>query len=168
MKSALFDTNKKSVELIQILRFTIENEEYGIELLKVHEVIRLTDITKLPKAPKFVKGVINLRGSVIPIIDLREKFGLNTFEYTDTTRAIIMEIKKKQVGMVVDSVNQVIQIPSDSVQPAPTVSGGMASEYIEGVSNFQEKLIIILKMEEIMSADEVIQIEKTTEQLVEA
>jgi len=163
MKSALYDTTKTSNEMIQILRFSIENEEYGMELLKVEEVIRLGNITRLPRAPHFVKGVINLRGDVIPIIDLRDKFGLETLKYTDSTRAINMEISGQLVGIVVDSVNQVVQIPKDSIQPPPSVVSGLASEYIQGVSNFAEKLIIILRMDEILSQDEIIQLEKTTE-----
>ena len=163
MKSSLYDDKKTASELIQILRFTIENEEYGVELLKVQEVIRLSNITRLPKAPHFVKGVINLRGNVIPIIDLREKFGLNTLNYSTSTRAIIMEIQDQQIGIVVDFVNQVVQIPKDSIQPPPSVVSGLASEYIEGVSNSNEKLIIILKISEILSDDEILQLEKASE-----
>ncbi len=161
MNSAATAQDKKTAEeMIDILRFTIDKEEYGIDLLKVQTIIRLPHITNLPKAPKFVKGIINLRGAVIPIIDLREKFGLETLEYGSTTRAIIVEINGRTTGIVVDRVSQVVKIDKSKIQDSPVVVGGIASDFIEGVSELGEELIILLKIERILSEEEVIELDK--------
>src|SRR5271157_3529583 len=106
-------TRERSSEVKQLISFTVDAEEYGLELLRVKEVIRMRQITWLPKAPACVKGVINLRGDVIPIVDLRERFGLQAQEQSAMTRVIVVEVEDRPVGMVVDSASQVVRIPSD-------------------------------------------------------
>ncbi len=145
----------------QIVTFTIDTEEYGLEILKVQEVVRLPHITRLPRAPVFIKGVINLRGNIIPIIDLREKFGLKSEEYTETTRVIIVEVVDKRLGMVVDNVSQVVRVPASSIAPPPPMISGEANQYLAGVVRLDERLIIMLNVENILSHDEVIQLEQT-------
>lgn len=98
-------------ELNQLISFKIGEEVYGVDILNVKEVIKIKEITSIPKAPTFVKGVINLRGDIIPIIDFREKFGLSNEDYTSATRVIVVEIDERLIGMVVDAVSQVIRIP---------------------------------------------------------
>jgi len=141
-------------ELKQFISFSVGDEEYGLELLRVKEVIRVREITWLPKAPSFVKGIINLRGDVIPIIDLRDKFGLEAREETAQTRVIVVEVEGRLMGMVVDSASQVVRIPADQIDPPPPVLGGVSQEFITGVGKLEDKLVILLSTEAILTADE--------------
>jgi len=144
---------KEIGELRQFISFSVGPEEYGLELMRVKEVIRVREITWLPRAPSFVKGIINLRGDVIPIIDLRDKFGLETREHTAQTRVIVVEVEGRLMGMVVDAASQVVRIPADQLDPPP-VLGGFSQEFITGVGKIGEKLVILLNPDAILSADE--------------
>src|SRR5208337_5419409 len=121
---------------------------------RVKEVIRVREITWLPKAPSFVKGIINLRGDVIPIIDLRDKFGLETREQTTQTRVIVVEVEGRLMGMVVDSASQVVRIPADQIDAPPPVLGGLSQEFITGVGKLEDKLVILLNTDAILTVDE--------------
>ena len=143
--------------LNQMISFTIGEENFGVDIQTVKEVIRKKEITRLPKTPAFVKGVINLRGDVIPIIDLREKFGLEHKDYTDMTRVIVTEVDARSVGMVVDSVSHVIRIGEEDIEPPPPVVGGISNEYLKGVGKIGEKLIIV---EKILTTEEKIELDK--------
>ena len=145
---------KETGELRQFISFSVGEEEYGLELLRVKEVIRVREITWLPKAPSFVKGIINLRGDVIPIIDLRDKFGLEAREHTATTRVIVVEVEGRLMGMVVDSASQVVRIPVDQIDPPPPVVGGFSREFITGVGKLEDKLVILLNTDAILTVDE--------------
>ncbi len=142
-------------DLKQFISFSVGEEEYGLELLKVKEVIRVREITWLPKAPSFVKGIINLRGDVIPIISLREKFGLPSQESTAATRVIVVEVDGRLVGMVVDSASQVVRIPADQIDPPPPVLGGASQEFITGVGKREDTLMILLNVDAILSGEEI-------------
>ena len=151
------DTSKvrsEAGELRQFISFSVGEEEYGLELLRVKEVIRIREITWLPKAPSFVKGIINLRGDVIPIIDLRDKFGLEPKEATSTTRVIVVEVEGRLMGMVVDSASQVVRIPADQIDPPPPVLGGFSQEFITGVGKLEDKLIILLNADAVLTVEE--------------
>jgi purine-binding chemotaxis protein CheW len=150
----------------QIISFKVGDEEYGLEILSVREVIRIKEITKLPKAPDFVTGVINLRGDVIPIIDLRKKFGLSFREYSEMTRVIVVEVERKLMGMVVDSVSHVIRIGQDQIVPPPTLVGGISADYIRGVGKLDERLIVLLNIGKILTSEEKIELEKINVQSV--
>jgi purine-binding chemotaxis protein CheW len=141
-------------ELRQFISFSVGDEEYGLELLRVKEVIRVREITWLPKAPSFVKGIINLRGDVIPIIDLRDKFGLDSREETAQTRVIVVEVEGRLMGMVVDSASQVVRIPADQIDPPPPVLGGLSQELITGVGKLEDKLVVLLDADAILTVDE--------------
>jgi purine-binding chemotaxis protein CheW len=145
---------KETGELRQFISFSVGDEEYGLELLRVKEVIRVREITWLPKAPSFVKGIINLRGDVIPIIDLRDKFGLEARGHTATTRVIVVEVEGRLMGMVVDSASQVVRIPADQIDPPPPVVGGFSREFITGVGKLEDKLVILLNTDAILTVDE--------------
>jgi purine-binding chemotaxis protein CheW len=147
-------------DLDQIISFAVGDEEFGVNIQKVKEVIRIREITKLPQSPDFVKGVINLRGDIIPVIALRDKFGLESGEYTDMTRVIVVEVDEKSIGMVVDSVSHVVRISSDQIDPPPPLVGGLAGEYISGVAKLDERLIILLNVERILSTEEKIELRK--------
>lgn len=147
-------------ELSQLISFEVGKEEYGLEILRVKEVIRIREITGLPRAPSFVKGIINLRGDVIPIIDLRDRFGLEHREYTSTTRVIVVDVDQKLVGMVVDAASQVVRVPADQIEPPPPIVGGLSAEYIKAVCKLDERLIILLNIDRILSTEEKVELEE--------
>ena len=151
-------------ELNQLISFEVGDEEYGLDILRVKEVIRIREISRLPKAPSFVKGIINLRGDVIPIIDLRDKFGLEHKEYTAMTRVIVVDVEEKLVGMVVDAASQVVRIPADQIDPPPPLVGGLSAEYIRGIGKLDESLVILLRIDKILSTEEKLELEKLEEQ----
>jgi len=145
---------KQDAELMQLVTFSIGEEEFGVDILKVQEIIRMMEITKVPRAPDFVEGVINLRGKVIPILDLRKRFGLATRDHDKHTRIIVIEISNMIVGFVVDSVSEVLRIPSNTVEPPPPVVSGMESEYISGVGKLADRLLILLDLDRLLSREE--------------
>ncbi|HEB30967.1 MAG TPA: chemotaxis protein CheW [Spirochaetes bacterium] len=158
---------KGSVEkLDQMISFNIGEEDYGVNIQTVKEVIRKREITRLPKAPAFVKGVINLRGDIIPIIDLRERFGMEQRESTDMTRVIVAEVDGRPIGMVVDSVSHVIRIAQDQIEPPPEMVGGISEEYLKGVGKVGEQLIVLLNIDRILSATEKVELENIKEKAV--
>ena len=156
-------TRAQSAEADQMISFSIGEEHYGVDIQEVKEVIRIREITQLPKAPTFVKGVINLRGDVIPIIDLREKFGLEQLDYTEVTRVIVVEVDGKSIGMVVDRVSNVIKIPQDEIEPPPPLVGGLSGEYLRGIGKLGEKLIVLISIDKILTTDEKIELKKMEE-----
>ncbi|MBI4804131.1 MAG: chemotaxis protein CheW [Desulfovibrio sp.] len=147
---------KQDAELMQLVTFSIGEEEFGVDILKVQEIIRMMEITKVPRAPEFVEGVINLRGKVIPIIDLRRRFGLSARGHDKHTRIIVIEINNMIVGFVVDSVSEVLRIPSSTVEPPPPVVSGMESEYISGVGKLEDRLLILLDLDRLLSREETV------------
>jgi purine-binding chemotaxis protein CheW len=145
---------RQDAELMQLVTFSIGEEEFGVDILKVQEIIRMMEITKVPRAPDFVEGVINLRGKVIPILDLRRRFGLVTRDHDKHTRIIVIEISNMIVGFVVDSVSEVLRIPSNTVEPPPPVVSGLESEYISGVGKLADRLLILLDLDRLLSREE--------------
>ncbi|MHC1711969.1 MAG: chemotaxis protein CheW [Solidesulfovibrio sp.] len=140
--------------LLQLVTFTISSEEFGLDILKVQEIIRTMDITKVPRAPDFVEGVINLRGKVIPIIDLRKRFGMDSKPHDSQTRIIVVEINAMVVGFVVDSVSEVLRIKSNTVEPPPPIVSGIDSEYISGVGKLENRLLILIDLDRLLSTTE--------------
>jgi purine-binding chemotaxis protein CheW len=147
-------TREGSGEVTQLISFMVGAEEYGLELMKVKEVIRVRNVTFLPKAPACVKGVINLRGDIIPIIGLRDRFGLPSIEQTAMTRVIVVEVEGRLVGMVVDSASQVVRIPADQIDPPPHLMGNAARGFITGVGKMDDKLILTIDASKILDAEE--------------
>lgn len=141
-------------KLIQLVTFSIGEEEFGVNILQVQEIIRTMEITNVPRAPEFVEGVINLRGKVIPIVDMRSRFGLESKEHDKYTRIIVIEIDMIIVGFVVDAVSEVLRIPANSVQPPPPVVAGMDSEYIDGVGKLDDRLLILLDLDSLLDNEE--------------
>lgn len=141
----------------QLVVFSLLDEDYGIDIYKVQEIIQYRDITYVPKAPVFVKGVINLRGRVIPVIDLKERFGLPEKEITSDTRIIVVEISSQTVGLIVDSVTEVLRIPRTDIEPPPPVTT-IEADFIEGVGKLDERLIIILDIDRILTKEEKVEL----------
>jgi purine-binding chemotaxis protein CheW len=142
-------------ERIQLVSFKIGNEEHGIDVLKVREIIRMSNITRVPNTPHYIEGVINLRGKVIPIISLRMKFSLPEAENDSRTRIIVMDMDNELMGFVVDSVAEVIRIAVNEIQPPPPiVTGGIDQECLSGVIHHAERLLVLLDLEKMFSPDE--------------
>lgn len=147
-------------EELKVIVFKLGHEEYGIDVDKVQTIERMMPITRVPKTFSFVKGVINLRGVVIPVIDLRGRFGLPEAEYTDQTRIIIVAANEMEVGFIVDSANDVIDLNSDSIDTPPDVVGGVKAKYLQGVARLSdERLLVMLNLSEVLNRSEIIQLE---------
>lgn len=146
-------TNQEN-ELLQLVTFGIGEEEFGIDILKVQEIIRIMDITKVPNAPPYVEGVINLRGKVIPVIDLRSRFGLDYHAHDSQTRIIVVDLHAMITGFVVDEVSEVLRIQSNTVEPPPPVVSGIESEYIKGVGKLDNRLLILLDLDKLIPIEE--------------
>ncbi len=136
-------------EVLQIVTFRLGDEEYGIDILKVQEINRMTEITLMPKAPFSVEGVINLRGKVIPVINLRKRFGLGIKEVDSQSRIIVVDTGST-VGLIVDSVSEVLRVSSDRIEPSPPITGSAGSEYIMGIGKLDDKLIILLDIDKLL------------------
>lgn len=148
-------------EELKVIVFTLAHEEYGIEVDKVKTIERMSPITRVPKTPPFVKGVINLRGVVIPVIDLRGRFGLPETEPTDNSRIIIVAANDLEVGFIVDSANDVLDVMSDTIETPPEVVGGVKAKYLSGVAKVGEnRLLILLHLAEVLNRSEIIQLER--------
>lgn len=141
-------------EQLQLVTFSIGGEEFGVEILKVQEIVRWMEITKVPNAPSFVDGVVNLRGKVIPIIDMRMRFGLEPKEHDSATRIIVINMNEVVTGFVVDSVSEVLRLPRNTIEPPPPVVAGIESEYISGVGKLDDRLLILLDMDSLLSGKE--------------
>jgi purine-binding chemotaxis protein CheW len=145
-------TNAES-QIQQLVTFRLGDEEYGVDILKVHEIDRMMDITEVPNAPPSIEGVINLRGKVIPVINLRRKFNLPEREADSRTKIVVVDIGTS-AGMIVDSVSEVLRISSDIVEPPPAMTPGVSSEFIRGVGKLKDRLLILLDIEKLLGADE--------------
>lgn len=140
-------------KLLQLVTFGIGEEEFGIDILKVQEIIRTMDITKVPNSPPHVEGVINLRGKVIPVIDLRRRFELEYRAHDNQTRIIVIDLHGTIIGFVVDAVSEVLRIPSTTVDPPPPLVSGIDSQYIKGVGKLEDRLLILLDLDQLIPMD---------------
>ncbi|GGD68204.1 chemotaxis protein CheW [Paenibacillus nasutitermitis] len=148
-------------EEIKVIVFGLASEEYGIEVEKVRTIERMMPITRVPKTPAFIKGVINLRGIVLPVIDLRGRFGLKESETTESSRIVIVAVDDLEVGFIVDAANDVIDIDSDNIDSPPEVVGGIQAKYLRGVAKIGDsRLLIMLNLSEVLSKKEIIQLEQ--------
>ncbi|RJQ21756.1 MAG: chemotaxis protein CheW [Nitrospiraceae bacterium] len=144
------DPSAVGEQILQLVSFTLEKEEYAVDILKVQEINRITEITKVPNAPDYVEGVINLRGKVIPVIHLRKKFGLYHKDSDDSSRIIIMDINGITYGIIVDSVSEVLRIPAGTVEPAPPMAATMSSRFIQGIAKLENRLIILIDIDKLI------------------
>jgi purine-binding chemotaxis protein CheW len=149
-------------ELLQLVSFNIGQEEFGLGIQSIQEINRMVEITRVPNSPDFVSGVINLRGKVIPIINLRKRFGFPPKENDRNTRIIVVELGTMVVGFVVDAVSEVLRIPKNITEPPPSIVAGIGSEYITAVAKLENRLLILLDLERILLEKEKQQLESTT------
>ncbi len=152
---------KKSelTELLQLVSFKIGEEEFGVDILKVKEINRILKITKVPNAPTFVKGVVNLRGRIIPVVDLRSRLGMPSIEYNGKTRIVVVELENRTVGFIVDEVSEVLRIPRDITEPPPEMVANVDTDYITAVGKLEDRLLILLDLDKIFNFEEVKQLE---------
>jgi len=140
--------------VFEALAFKLGNEEYGIKILKVQEIRGYESVTRIASAPEHVKGVVNLRGTIVPIVDMRIKFNLGTPTYNQFTVVIILNIQDRVVGMVVDSVSDVISLTADQIKPAPDMGGALNTDYLIGLGTVDERMIILVDIDRLMSSEE--------------
>lgn len=138
----------------QLVVFDLAQEAYGVDINVVREIIRMQDITSVPKTLDFVRGVINLRGRVIPVVDLRKRFALPEAEHTKDSRIVVVDISGQDIGMVVDAVTEVMRIPNSSVAPPSAIITSTDSDYLQGIVKLESKLIILLDLDRVFTEDE--------------
>lgn len=138
----------------QLVVFDLASEGYGVDIGAVREIIRMQEITRVPRTPEFVEGVINLRGKVIPVIDLRKRFGLHVADQSKDNRIVVVDIGKQDIGVIVDAVTEVLRISANSVEPPTSVITSADSDYLLGIVKLESRLIILLDLESVLSKDE--------------
>jgi len=149
------------------LTFDLAGEEYGIEILKVQEIIGLMPVTRVPRTPDFIRGVINLRGKVIPVVDLRLKFGMDIAEDTRRTSIVVVQVSRENhlviMGLIVDDVSEGIDIEGQNIEAAPEFGANVNTDFIKGVGKVNQKVVILLDVDKMMSTGEVAMLEKASQ-----
>lgn len=137
----------------QMVLFELGAEIYGLDIATVHEIIRMQPITRVPKAPFYVEGVINLRGKVIPVIDMGKRFGLEKVERAKNNRIVVVNVHDTIIGIIVDAVTEVIRIPVDSIEPISDIITAAKSDYLSGIAKLTDKMVILLELDKLLSGD---------------
>ncbi|MBS4217729.1 purine-binding chemotaxis protein CheW [Bacillus sp. FJAT-49711] len=145
----MINSTEASEQKVIVLK--LNDKEYSISVKHVTAIEKMLHITRVPNVPAFIKGVTNLRGVIIPIVDLKNRFGIGNADYTDRTRIIIVSYKNMTVGMIVDEANDVLDIPESLIEPCPDVAGAAPPEFIEGVANLEKRLVLLLNLENIVT-----------------
>lgn len=140
-----------TADCTQYLTFKLHSEEYGVEILKVQEIKGFSQITPVPNTPAFVKGVINLRGTVVPVLDLRARFRMDAADYNQFTVIIVVNVHNRIVGLVVDAVSDVLNFRSSEVEPTPDFGGGVDTSFITGLAKIEERLVLLLNLESLVT-----------------
>ncbi|SRR6056297_938012 len=154
VKKRTMNNDNDEVETNQYVTFLIARETYGVEVLRVQEIIGMTGITHVPNSMEFMRGVINLRGTVVPVVDMRLRFAMEEKDYDNFTVILIVEVKGYMVGMIVDSVADVVDIPIKNIQDTPHFSANIRTDYIKGIGRIDEDLVIVLNVDKILSGEE--------------
>jgi len=139
---------------MQLVSFRLAQEEYGIEITKVQEIILMGEITRVPQTPPYIKGLINLRSTVIPIVDLRCRFGLSEQETGDETRIMVVNVAGKTIGIIVDAVSEVLRISHEQIAPPPPTVAGLGREYLTGLVRLENRLLILLDIDKILDEEQ--------------
>jgi len=154
---------KEQVNVAQYLSFTLDNEEYGVDILRVQEIRSWEPVSRIPNVPHYEKGVVNLRGSIVPIIDLREKLGIKFTEYTPLTVVVVLQTndnnKTRTMGVVVDSVSDVIILDKTKIQDAPDFGAKLSNEFINGLVSVNERMVILLDVDKLLKLEELEELE---------
>ena len=147
------DDDGSTQDSMQLVSFRLAEEEYGIEITKIQEIILVGEITRIPQTASFVKGLINLRSNVIPIFDLRLSFGLNESESTDETRIMVVNVNGKTIGLIVDAVSEVLRVAKNQISPPPLTVTGLGREYLTGLVKLEGRLLIMLDIDTILGEE---------------
>ena len=153
------DDNKLNNDLLQLVSFKLGNEEFGVDILKVQEINRMLEITQVPNSPEFVDGVINLRGRIIPVVDLRTRLMMEKTDHDSKTRIIVVDLTDKTIGFIVDEVKEVLRIPKSVTEQPPEAVSGVNSTYITAIGKLEDRLLILLDLKKILSNEEVEELE---------
>jgi len=151
---------------IQLAVFSVGKAKLAMDIMKIREILKFQDVTELPGTPEFVEGVIDLRGLIIPIIDLRKRLGISDKEYDKKTRILVAIISGQIVGLIVDEVHEVIRLTEDEIKPPPKISGSFSATYIAGICDKDKEIIIILNYDKLMSTSEIVEFEKINKSLI--
>ncbi|OHV12039.1 chemotaxis protein CheW [Kushneria phosphatilytica] len=154
MDAAARDLQKVDNEGHEFLVFRLGDEEYGIDILKVQEIRGYEGVTRIANAPEFIKGVTNLRGVIVPIVDLRLRFDIGSAEYTGQTVVIVLNIGNRVVGIVVDGVSDVLTLSSEQIKPAPEFGASLSTQYLTGLGSVDERMLILVDIEKLMTSEE--------------
>lgn len=141
-------------EFCQLVTCRVDREEYAVDILSVQEINRMVEITRVPKAPSFVEGVINLRGRIIPVLDLRRRFGLPEAERTDGSRIVVVTVRGRVIGLIVDSVMEVLRIPKATIEPPPSIGSTAGAEFIQGVGRISDRLLTLIDLNRLLTTEE--------------
>lgn len=152
--TAIKPKSKNEEENLRWVTFRLENEKYGINVMQVQEVLRVTEIAPVPGAPDYVLGIINLRGNVVTVIDTRSRFGLDSAEMDDATRIVIIEAEEQVVGILVDSVAEVVDLKPSEIETAPNVGTEESAKFIQGVASYADELLILVDLNKLLSEEE--------------
>jgi purine-binding chemotaxis protein CheW len=156
------DLSHSQGTLIQLVSFQIGGEEFGLDILRVQEIIRIQQLTRVPNSPDFVDGVINLRGKVIPVIALRKRFGLATQPHDKQTRIVVVEVRGTVLGFIVDSVSEVLRLPAETIEAPPRL-GKVEREYVSGIGKLESRLLILLDVDRLLHESEAMKLEGSAE-----
>lgn len=146
---------QKLSEELQLVVFRLGKEEFGVDISQVKEIIKIQEITKIPNSPPFIEGVINLRGAITPVMDLRKRLGIPAGETDENGRIIVVEMGKGTVGAIVDSVAEVLRLPGKNIDAAPGLTASIDSNYVRGVGKLEDRLLILLDLNKILDEDEI-------------
>jgi len=155
-----YKKKNKNDDLLHLVSFRLGKDEFGVDILNVYEIIRVVKITAVPNAPIFIEGIVNMRGKVVPIIDLRVKLGLEKKDYDSNTRIIVTQINEYSIGFIVDAVNEVLRIPDDIIEEPPSILSGINSDYIKSIGKLDDRILILINLEKILSENETEELKK--------
>jgi purine-binding chemotaxis protein CheW len=163
------DAKTKTGDELQLVVFNIGREEFGVEIMKVQEIIRMTSITRIPQAPNYVRGIINLRGRIIVVLNMNVVMGMESKEQDENTRIVVANIGETVIGFIVDSVSEVIRLPQKNIEPAPAViANRIGTEYVRGVGKMDDRLLILLNLDKVLSVNELHSVHTISTEATEA
>lgn len=148
------NVRQAAVPQVQLVTFRVGGEEFGLDVFQVHEILRWQEPTPVPKAPAFVEGVLDVRGALVPVIDLRKRFEVPQLAYDDDTRIVLVDFQGERLGLVVDAVTEVLRAPETAVSPPPAFFKGLSAEFLRGIVRLEGRLVVLLDLEKVLSSQE--------------
>lgn len=152
------NVRQAAVPQVQLVTFRVGGEEFGLDVFQVHEILRFQEPTPMPKAPAFVEGVLDVRGTLVPVVDLRKRFEVHDLRYDDDTRIVLVDFQGERLGLVVDEVSEVMRVPETAVSPPPQYVKGLAAEFIRGIVRLEGRMVVLMDLDRILSSQERMQL----------